>query len=453
MRFFKLYVFSISTLLLLAVPSQAAGSLWPSLELKGVYFPSEDYENTSEKTFPFVGLSIRDSKDDFGLGYGVDATGNYAVTNSVLSYLNVRDLYLSYSWLAGDADTVQKAQFGRIRKDWSLMDQTWNLGFFEPQMRWNSLDPERQGLTGFFYEIKSDFNKDSQIKITVFGSPLFIPDQGPGFELKDGDFLDTNPWFIPPPRRVQFEDQIFEVDYTIEMPQISDILFQTSFGGMMRLEGSGWYSQASAVSKPSHQLSLGFKGALVANKVKADVLPKLYREQIYALDVGYADKVIDLGLGVISVNPESPEYTDDYNYSVVQKSISWGPKFSWAIDPAWSLWAAGLMTEGGELKEKGPDAGTLTTPLSYKYLFREAYKLGIAYKINIEKKYQLKNSLEWTETFKDWSKMLKFQSVFVLNGPFSLSLDVLMIETKETPSTLSNSRNLDQVWLGAVYDF
>lgn len=453
MHFRKLYVFSIAALFLLAIPGHAASSLWPSLEIKNVYFPSEDYENTSDRNFPFVGLSIKDSNDTLGFGYGIDFSGSHAVTNSVLSYMNVRDLYVSYAWTDLSGSTVHKAQFGRIRKDWSLMDSTWNLGFFEPQMRWNSIDTERQGLSGFFYEIKSNLSKDSQVKVMAFASPLFIPDQGPGFELKDGDFLNTNPWFVPPPRRVQFEDQTFEVDYKIQMPQISDVLFQTSFGGILRFDSDGWYSQAGAVSKPSHQLALGFKGALVADKIKADVLPKIYREQIYSLEVGYANKEFDLGLGLISVNPEEPDYESDYNYPSIEKSISFGPKFLWTINHQWSLWAAGLLTEGGEINEKGPDAGSFQTPLSYKYLFREAYKVGVSYKLNIKHRYQLTNSLEWIETAKEWSKMLKFKSVFVLNGPVSITLDVLMIETGEAPSTLSNSRNLDQVWLGAIYDF
>lgn len=451
-KVFNLFTAIVAVVFALGNKATASNSsLWPKLVVKNVTFISDDYENTSSKNFTLIGGSILDhSGARLGFSYGVDLKAYYGIDAEVLSYMNVRELYLGYSWVQNG---LHNLSFGRKISDWSLLDEMWNLGFYQPQLRWNSLDLETQGLVGFYYDYKMKLSQNFTLSATAFYSPLFIPDQGPGYELKNGGFLKTNPWFQPPPTRVEFQNQNFEIDYNIQMPQITDVLFQNSFGGRIRLEMPySFYTQVSALNKASHQLALGFKAALVADRVKVEILPRVYREELYGLDLGFKNEWTEVSLGAISVKPKTIVYDAPYNYPVMEDSLSWGPKWSLNYE-AWGLWAGALFTEGKNFGEEGPDKGTMQTPLTLKYLYNRAYKVGISYNNHILDWFKMKSIVEWTETSEPWSKTLKFRNVFDLTSSWNLTLDVTLIETADEPSALSNTRNMDQVWVGAVYDF
>lgn len=423
-----------------------------SLLGSAVSFLSSDYDNTDQKTFTFLGLGLEKNKSsEAGASYGLDIKGWYGVNSLVLSHLNPKELYGTYLW---SSHPQYRFTYGRKLEQWSSLDESWGLGFFQPQFRWNSLDIQTQGLTGFFYSFDSKINKQSRLNFMFYASPIYLPDQGPGYELNDGQFLKTNPWFQIPPNQVDYQNQLFPIDYNVNMPKVKDLLFQTSYGGKIKVESpSNWYIQGSAINKPSHQLALGFKGALVADRVKVDLLPMTYREILYGLDVGYKNNDNEITLGFLSVNPENIKFDLPYNYPVIESSFSWGPKLSLGLNDNWVVSLSGLITHGGEITEQGPDAGSIQTPLTYKYMYKSGYKLALSYKKYIFDSIKMNTQVQWIETYDNWSKMLKFYSSFGVNDAWSLVCNLMLIETNSTPSSLSNMRNLDQVWLGASYDF
>ncbi len=413
-----------------------------TLEADSLSFLSPDYENTDKKSFGFVGATLKsdvNKPDPFML----NLTGVYAVGESVLSYLNIREIYFSYQ-----IDPNSTIHVGRKLFHWSSLDEDWNLGFFQPQFRWNPISPENQGMTGIFWE-----KNESLWGLTLFASPIYIPDQGPGYELKDGQFERSNPWFSNPPQNIRFQGQVYPIDYDIRRPETSDVVFQPVYAANFILgEKTGFFSNISGAYKPAHQLALAYKTILVTTRVRVDVTPKTYLENIYAADMGYRDDWGLLQFSVLYTKPQSPAFEAGYNVPIIEESLSFGPKFVYKFRP-FSLGLSYLDTVGGSVKETGPDVEADRASLTQRFLFRQALQLNVTYKDILFKKLLLESSAQYRQSTKDEFTEIRFRNRFDVRGPWSFWVDVILIETADkTVSNLGPFRNLDQVWIGAGYD-
>ena len=421
----------------------ALGDLVGSVETKGLSFISQDYENTKSSNFGFFGASLKSYRSEND-AFKMNLSGMYAVGHPVLSYLNVSEIYFSY-----DVESNSQIHIGRKSNVWSNIDERWNLGFFQPQFRWNSLAPESQGLTGFFWE-----KTTQDYSFMFFGSPVFIPDQGPGYELKNGQFESNNPWFQAPPQNILFQNQLLPIDYQIQNPNLSDVVFQTSFGLQLKYgQKTGFFADGSLMYKPSHQVALGYKGVLVTDHVKIDILPKTYYENLVAADVGYKNDWGSIDLSVLYLRPNSPDFDAIYNRPVLSESTTFGPHFGYNITDSVTMDLNGLMTQGDEITEVGPDTDVNRQPLTSKFLYSKAYEVSLNYKQIFNKKFKITSQLSWRAVEKNKLRLLKSKNIFDIKGPWKFMFDFILVETSEEATNISSYRNLDQMWIGASYDF
>src|SRR5690606_38912628 len=96
---------------------------------------------------------------------------------------------------------------GRHRHNWSSADEFWSIGTWQPRFRWNYLEPEQNGFTGFFYSN----NLSDQTSLHLFTSALFVPDLAANYREEDGRILSKSPWFKTPPPVVDFFDNYTNV--------------------------------------------------------------------------------------------------------------------------------------------------------------------------------------------------------------------------------------------------
>lgn len=94
--------------------------------------------------------------------------------------------------------------------------------------------------------------------MTLFASPLFIPSQGPSFEIENGSFIKGNPWFRRP-RSFKFSSEISKIEYQFDRPKETQIVFQTSVGGRFQYT----YSDNQMIPllhiyKPMNELGLSY---------------------------------------------------------------------------------------------------------------------------------------------------------------------------------------------------
>ncbi len=413
-----------------------------SLLAQGLSFISPDYESTDKKTFVFIGATLRSdtkSQDTFKL----NLTGQYAVGNSLLSYLNIREIYFTTR-----IDDKSVLHLGRKLQNWSSLDTIWNMGVFQPQFKWNPLLPENQGLTGIFWN-----KNDGALGLTLFASPLYIPDQGANYELKDGQFQSGNPWFSAPPQNVKFQGQLLPIDYEIAKPEISRIIFQTQYGAQVRWgEGYGYFSRFSGIYKPANQLALGYKGVLVTTRVRVDVTPKVYFENAYSADFGYRE---DWGLAQISLlysKPQSPTFDSSFNAPQFEQSLSWGPQILYKLKP-FEFFVAYLDTSGGEVKDVGPDSSPDRASLSQRFLYKQAVQVQATYTDIFWNSLKLNSTLQFKTSSKEGFRQIRFKNSINMRGPWAFTLDLLLIDTDSSiPSNVEPYKSLDQAWLGVSYD-
>jgi hypothetical protein len=436
----SIYIFLIS--IIFGYSSVSYSEIRTSLLTQGLSFVSPDYESTSKKTFAFVGATLRsDTRTDDS--FKINLTGQYAIGDSILSFLNIREIYFSYK-----IDDKSKMHLGRKLMNWSSLDTIWNLGVYQPQFKWNPLNPENQGLTGLFWN-----KNDGGFGLTLFASPLYIPDQGASYELKDGQFQGSNPWFQAPPQNIKFQGQILPIDYEIAKPETSSVIFQTQYGAQLRLgEKKGYFANIAGIYKPANQLALGYKGVLVTTRVRIDITPKVYFENAYSADLGYRQDWGVAQLSLLYSKPQSPTFDPSYNAPEFEQSLSWGPQFFYKFKP-FEFFIGYLDTTGGNVKDIGPDASPDRQSLSQRFLFRQAIQAQVTYSEVFWNQMKLDSTLQFKTSSKEGFRQIKFKNSFNIRGPWAFWLDILLIDTDSSISTnIESYKSLDQAWLGASYD-
>lgn len=435
-----LYINLISLIILFGSVSHS--EIHTSLLSQGLSFISSDYQTTDSKNFAFLGATLNSDNisDD---AFKINLTAQYAVGNSVLSFLNVREIY--YNDKVNEHSVLYA---GRKLLNWSSLDTIWNLGVFQPQFKWNPLLPENQGLTGLFWN-----SNYSGLGLTLFASPLYIPDQGASYELKEGQFQSVNPWFSAPPQNVKFQGQLLPIDYEILKPETNSVIFQTQYGAQLRLgEGAGYFANFAGIYKPANQMALGYKGVLVTTRVRVDVKPKLYFENAYSADFGLRGDWGIAQLSLLCSKPVNPEFESGYNSPEFEQSLSWGPQIFYKLKP-FDFFVGYLDTSGGEIKDVGPDASPDRQSLSQRFLFKQALQVQATYSDLFLKRVKLTSSVQFKTSSKEGFRQIKIKNKLDLRGHWAFWFDILLIDTDSSvPTNIEPYKSLDQLWLGVSYD-
>ena len=428
-------------LVVLFFTSAACAEITSQLEVSSLNFISSDYASDQEKSFLFVGAQIKSENAETDV-FKINLSGKYTSKNSVLSYINIKEIYFT-----NVIDSTASLHIGRKLQVWSAADEKFNLGSYQPQFRWNPLDIESQGLFGVFYE-----KSFGSWKINLFGTPVYIPDQGPAYEVKDGKFEASNPYFTPPPQNIIFQNVILPIDYNIIKPEVSEVVKQTGFGLKLDFQNDNFEASLAGSYKPSNQFAFGYKGILVTNRVRVDIQPKTYYEKLTSLDVATKWQGGKAGVAAIYTEAENPDYEANYNYPEFVPNTTVVPYIRFEFEPI-DLEIAVLNIDGGDIKELGPDANPDRQPLTQKYLYTQAYQISAQLRSNWGDKLKLTTKLEFREAEKNLLQTLKLKNIFDIHGPWKMNLDMFLVETSSDASTVSNYRNLDQVWAGASYEF
>ena len=426
---------------LLLIGGLSHSEIRTTLTAEDLVFISPDY-NSSSKNFAFIGATLR-SKLQPQDSFGIDFTGMYAVGNSVLSYFNLREIY--YANQVSDDSILQ---IGRVKKQWSELDSAWNMGVYQPQFRWNQLTPENQGLTGLFWSKEAE-----SYGLTLFASPLYIPDQGAGYELKDGQFESGNPFFKAPPQNIRFQGQLLPIDYQINKPDTASVVSQSSFGAQFRYGKSvGFFANLAGIFKPSNQLALGYKGVLVTTRVRVDITPKTYMENVYSTDIGYRSNAAKFVFSALYSKPQNPEFDSGFNAPHFEPQLSFSPQISYHMGN-FDFYAAYLDTSGGEITDVGPDASADRRSLSERLLYRQAALASVSHGDVYFKQFRLDSEFQYKFSTKESFQMICFNNKMKIRGPWSFRFDLILINTNsDAQGSMEAYKSQDQVWLGVNYD-
>ena len=185
--------------------------------------------------------------------------------------------------------TYYQFTVGRKLENWSQLDNFWHLGVWQPHLRHQGFSFSAQGLTGVFGQWSGQ-----QWKALVFASPLFLPDQGPKVEVREGQLFVRNRWFSHPVDRVRIGELSSPLAFKLIEPEISEVVFQNQVAGQFIFADGlygNWGSMAYAY-KPINQFYIGLRpihhvSSSNVNKItEIEVYPQIRYHHLATVEVG-----------------------------------------------------------------------------------------------------------------------------------------------------------------------
>ncbi len=389
-------------------------------------------------------------------------------------YFGVPEMYVQPRGLApGFSLTI-----GRQKRNWSYLDEEFNLGVWQPQLRWDYLAPKQQGLTGVFF----DWSLSSNLHFSFFTSPLFLPDQGPNYALDNGRFTSSNRWFSPPQSRVAlFDGTPYAKDtplyYKIDRPSEEDILMHSSFGFGVRYEGPGpFWTQVNYAYKPRNQIHLGIeceKCAILSGssagasgaapvEINAVIHPTIIKHHVITWETGL-DRIDDRGwISLTGDFPNSSGFPANYEESPLNSAMIAGATyqhyvFSWFGKPSWLKYSYMQMFDLQNKDKKGlVDSDQVQSSLD-RYAFKQiaAMEWTLFFTQSRASRLQLKNRYSYSIPERGgWLTSSLDYSEGALT--YSVGLDVLGsdVDPNSTDAgTFTKYRSNDRVFGGVSYVF
>lgn len=361
------------------------GTAWAGpqgrISLSQASFVSPDYQLTDKKDFQFISAGL-DTMSGLQSENEIDSTlhgqvrGMMAPGAQVLNYIDISQLF----W------KQQIFSVGRKKVRWSQIDETFGLGLYQPLFKWNVLQPESQGLSGLFMHIE-DTRSGVPWGLTLFGSPLYIPNQGAGYEIKDGKFENTNPYFSAPPQTAEVNGQSAQFQYILQKPEMNEVIYQQSFAGQVYAgdRKRGVFAQGAFAQKPMNELTLGFQGVLIPNKkIETQIAPKVVHHNIISGEARYSLSNVSFGVAGATETPQNPKFESAWTY----------PKYSQAalISPFLDVKLFGvefnfatLSVTGGETSFVGPQSDEAASVLIPHFPFRNAASIQAKYQYRLKR--------------------------------------------------------------------
>lgn len=427
--------------------SVAQAEMVSEMKLFSDSFVSPAFEATEKSSYQFLGANIKTGNfsDDV---VKMDVSGGVAMGAPLLNYFNISELYVDVQ--TGDADRLY---IGRKRLLWSELDTRWDLGLWEPLFRWNPLAPEHQGLVGLFWQVDRPY-----YTVTLYGSPFFVPDQGPSFEIKNGSFVRGNPWFRRPPESIRIFSENTQIDYHFDQPNESEIVMHSSFGGKISFgDPKGFRLQASYIYKPSNQLAIGYDGTLdiPADRGDVELQPQVFYHSLAGLDLTYKITNWRFGLSAIHDRPNQDDIFDSrWTHPTFESATLITPFIEWE-NPLMAFTLQRLDVIGGKVTEVGEFAKKDRAPLMNRYPFRQATQVAALSSFNFGQGRRLFLKGSYIQSDLNDFKILRLNSRLKLSSLWSMFGEAQLVEAG--PVTVSNQNDIsqfvnnDRVLLGVSY--
>lgn len=412
-------------------------------------FISPTFEASERTNYQFVGAHIKSDPftDD---SFKMDISGGVAIGAPLLNYLNISEFYLQTR-----QSETETFYMGRKKMLWNELDSRWDLGVWEPLFKWNPLNAENQGLTGLFWQVDKPY-----YTLVLFASPFFIPDQGPSFEIENGEFVKGNPWFRRPPESIRMWQEATEINYTFERPSESQIVLQNSFGMKMSFgDPQGLRTQLGYTYKPANQLAIGYEGNLNMAELKGDVKlqPQVFYHSLAGGDVSYKWDRFRFGVsGMYDKPSKDNNFTEQWTHPVFEDAVLLSPFVEWTTG-SFGVSLQHLDIFGGEVTEEGEMADAKRAPLMTRYPYQEATQLAVMGNFSFKRTTKLAAKVSYTHSEKNKFDLVRMSARLRLSNLWSFIGEMQMVKaepaTKDNQNEVAQFVNNDRMMLGAAYAF
>jgi hypothetical protein len=397
--------------------------------------------------------------------------GGFATNVENYSYLMVPEAYLRWTSEPNPIDAPLSGFTGRARapglsllvgrakETWSRLDDTWGLGLWQPLFRWDWVRPEAQGLSGAFVAMESD-----RARLVLFGTPVFIPEQGPPYQLVDGKFSSSSPWFSGPPDAVILFSRRDEMHYSLRTPTTGSVISHGAAGAMAQLGNpgrDGLWTQASYAYKPRNQLALPFEAYIGNNGPTATIYPEVGYHHLIGFDVGGKSGRVSAWISALREVPMIEDHPANLTYQRLSPMTAISPTleaklpFASGLRPRFSI--SYLHREGGE----SSDVNALPAQAGSAFGPRFPYKEAVS--VSGRATTQVAHGRVLDFGFKFIQEVVESGTVVMADMRFqpapawtvTAGADILASDLPESNSStyIARDRGNDRAFLGAAYAF
>lgn len=204
---------------------------------------------------------------------------------------------------------------GRMKQNWSTLDDHGNLGLWQPLARWDAVRPISQGLTGFFVKYNAE-----KFRLTYFATPIFLPDQGPEFDIKNGAVTSSNRWFRPPVDQAQVQNSEASIRYSLDTPSVSSVVNHPGQAVMVEIgpEDEGLFLHLAMAKMPVNQYHLGLDSHYItSNELTAVIHPYVIDHQLITAESGYRYSTGQFTISNTWEKFDHPKLPDSYQQSEI----------------------------------------------------------------------------------------------------------------------------------------
>lgn len=439
----------IGSIALLLTPWCASAQVQTEMRLFSDSFISPTFESAEKTNYQFVGAQIKTdpfSEDSLKM----DVAGGVAIGAPLLNYLNISEFYVQ-----SRQSETETFYLGRKKMLWNELDTRWDLGVWEPLFKWNPLNAENQGLTGLFWQVDKPY-----YTLVLFASPLYIPDQGPSFEIEDGTFVKGNPWFRRPPESIRIWQEATAIDYKFEKPSESQVVLQNSFGLKLSFgDPQGLRGQVAYTYKPANQLAVGYEGNLNVAELKGAVnlQPQVFYHSLVGGDISYKYERFRFGVSGLYDKPSKDDiFEEKWTHPVFEDAVLVSPFIEWATG-AFGVAVQHLDIVGGQVKEEGELASDKRAALMTRYPYQEATQVSVMGNFSFRKTKRLMTKLSYTHSEKNKFDLIRVSARFRVSGLWSFIGEAQLVKAdpadKDNQNEIAQFVNNDRLMLGAAYVF
>lgn len=375
-----------------------------------------------------------------------------APASDATGYFTVSEAYVSQK-----IDSQVTLSFGRKLQEWSQQDESWKMGLWQPRFRWDCLSPQEQGLTGFF----ADYH-EADLQVSVFGTPLFIPEQGGTYDLTDGQFKARSPCFEAPGASLEILKIQTDARYQINMPPLQKLVLNPGAGTTARWGSEkGPWGRLSYAYKPMNQILIDYDGNLQLDEkvARVQVSPRVAYHHIATAEAGFQSEKWGGWFGVTAERPLRSDLPTRFTGQQRTPAISVGPTLTWTpAGPSGAVWDVGYLRHwGGEVETEGELAaqGALAEA---RYPYGEALSFGAKTRFSGSVGRKLTLSSRFIYDLSVEGSFLSTELRYHPSPSFSVGLgaDLLKVGSKgaeDTSVLISRFRGNDRVYAGVRYAF
>ena len=258
--------------------------------------------------------------------YGSEIKSRFSLDNSYQNHFTVPDLFMGYNggfnhWQfnlilgrhkrvsapahLANPDQSSDSSIYVVEEPWSAMDEIWQLGLWQGRVNWDYFQAQQQGLTGAFFTIEK-----KPWLFSLFLSPLFVPENGPSVEIKEGEVRSSSRWFLPPQSQFISFSQRIDALYWLHKPYLKDIILNESIAVKFRFgdKTKQWFSMAYGY-KPINQVYFKIDSAFSIDKKAIDNVLNYqpFRHSLISMDFGLKRGAFKTILSVTQEIPNRPK--------------------------------------------------------------------------------------------------------------------------------------------------